>query len=184
MKRYCYRSIHLMNNPPDVFMIWCFSVSVFFYPLITQTYTINFDCHAWQGFRAFLVFTGTNLSSMAQHTHYTERLGRLRGLAVACCTTDPYHPCSNPGVGISEGCFVFHFVSLPLEVARPIQPTLCTKVAVKHQSSSYTETLNAFCCSHSSETDSTPGGHMEKKKQQSVDNRLETKSHYVYRLTL
>jgi len=120
MKRYCYRSIHLMNNPPDVFMIWCFSVSVFFYPLITQTYTINFDCHAWQGFRAFLVFTGTNLSSMAQHTHYTERLGRLRGLAVACCTTDPYHPCSNPGVGISEGCFVFHFVSLPLEVARPI----------------------------------------------------------------
>ena len=39
-------------------------------------------------------------------------------------------------VGISEGCFVFHFVSLPLEVARPIQPTLCTKVAIKHQSSS------------------------------------------------
>ena len=29
-------------------------------------------------------------------------------------------PCSNPGVGISEGCFVFHFVSLPLEVAWPI----------------------------------------------------------------
>ena len=35
--------------------------------------------------------------------------GRLRGLAVACWTTDHYHPCSNPGVGISEGCFVFHF---------------------------------------------------------------------------
>ena len=46
--------------------------------------------------------------------------GRLRGLAVASWTTDHYHPCSNPGVGISEGCFVFHFVSLPLEVARPI----------------------------------------------------------------
>ena len=46
--------------------------------------------------------------------------GRLRGLAVACWTTDHYHPCSNPGVGISEGCFVFHFVSLPLEVGRPI----------------------------------------------------------------
>ena len=45
------------------------------------------------------------------------KLGRLRGLAVACCTTD--HPCSNP-VGISEGCFVFHFVSLHLEVARLI----------------------------------------------------------------
>ena len=62
--------------------------------------------------------------------------GRLRGLAVACWTTDHYHLCSNPGVGISEGCFVFHFVSLPLEGARPIQPALCTKVAVKHQSSS------------------------------------------------
>jgi len=48
------------------------------------------------------------------------RLGRLHGLAVACWTTDHYHPRSNPGVGISEGCFVFHFVSLPLEVARPI----------------------------------------------------------------
>ena len=37
-------------------------------------------------------------------------MGRLRGLAVACWTTDHYHPCSNPGVAISEGCFVFHFV--------------------------------------------------------------------------
>jgi len=62
--------------------------------------------------------------------------GRLRGLAVACWTTDHYHPCLTPGVGISGGCFVFHFVSLPLEVARPIKPTLCTKVAIKHQSSS------------------------------------------------
>ena len=35
------------------------------------------------------------------------------GLAVACWTTDHYHPCSNPGVGISEGCFVFHPFSLP-----------------------------------------------------------------------
>ena len=40
---------------------------------------------------------------------------------------DHYHPCSNPGVGISDGCFVFHFVSLPLEVARPILPTLCAQ---------------------------------------------------------
>jgi len=46
--------------------------------------------------------------------------GRLCGLAVECWTTDHYHPCSNPGVGISEGCFVFRFVSLPLEVAQPI----------------------------------------------------------------
>ena len=67
--------------------------------------------------------------------------GRLHGLAVARWTTDHYHPCSNPGVGISEGCFVFHFVSLPLELAQPIYPTLCTKVAVKHQSSSSIITL-------------------------------------------
>ena len=48
------------------------------------------------------------------------KLGRLRGLAVACWTTDHYHPCSNVGVGISEGCFIFDFASLFLEVARPI----------------------------------------------------------------
>ena len=70
--------------------------------------------------------------------------GRLRGIAVACWTTDHYHPCSNPGVGISVGCFVFHFVSLPLEVARPIQPTLCTKVAVRHQSSSSVNISNIY----------------------------------------
>ena len=32
-----------------------------------------------------------------------------------------------------QKCFIFHFASLPLEVARPIQPTMCTKVAVKQQ---------------------------------------------------
>ena len=42
------------------------------------------------------------------------------GLTVACWVTDHYHPCSNLGVGISEGCFIFDFASLPLEVARPI----------------------------------------------------------------
>ena len=36
--------------------------------------------------------------------------GRLRGLTVVCWTTDH-------GVGISEGCFIFDFASLPLEVA-------------------------------------------------------------------
>ena len=45
---------------------------------------------------------------------------RLRGLAVACWTTVHYHPCSDLGVGISEGCYIFDFASLPLEVARPI----------------------------------------------------------------
>ena len=44
----------------------------------------------------------------------------LHGLTVACCTTDHYHPCSNLGVGLSEGCFIFDFDSLPLEVAQPI----------------------------------------------------------------
>ena len=51
---------------------------------------------------------------------YLFHVGRLRGLAVACWTTDHYHPCSNLGVGISEGCFIFDFASLPLKVARPI----------------------------------------------------------------
>ena len=46
--------------------------------------------------------------------------GCLRGLVVSCWTADRYHPCSNFVVGISEGCFIFDFASLPLEVARPI----------------------------------------------------------------
>ena len=50
----------------------------------------------------------------------TKDRGRLRGLAVACWTTDHYHACSNPGVGISEGCFIFEFSSLPLDVAWPV----------------------------------------------------------------
>jgi len=45
-------------------------------------------------------------------------------------------PSSNLGVVISEGCFIFHFASLQLEVARPIQLPICTTVAVKHQLSS------------------------------------------------
>ena len=47
-------------------------------------------------------------------------LSRVKSLAVACWTTDPYHPCSNLGVGVSDGCFVFDFAALPSEVARPI----------------------------------------------------------------
>ena len=58
--------------------------------------------------------------------------GRLHGLAVACWITDHYHLCSNLDVVISEGCFIFDFASLPLEVAQPIYPAMCTKVAVKH----------------------------------------------------
>jgi len=61
--------------------------------------------------------------------------GPLHCLAVACWITDHHHPCLKLGMGISEGCFIFDFTSLPLEVARPIYPTMCTKVAVKHQSS-------------------------------------------------
>ena len=49
---------------------------------------------------------------MESMTGYFSSNRRLRGLAVACWTTDHYHPFSNPGVGISEDCFVFHFVSL------------------------------------------------------------------------
>jgi hypothetical protein len=33
-------------------------------------------------------------------------------LAVACWTTDRYHPGSNLGVGISEGRFIFDFITV------------------------------------------------------------------------
>ena len=48
---------------------------------------------------------------------------------------------SNLGVAMSEGCFIFDFPSLPLEVGRPIKPTPCTKVAVKHQPSNHSDIL-------------------------------------------
>ena len=33
-------------------------------------------------------------------------------------------------VGISEGCFIFDFASLPLDVARPIEPIKCTIIII------------------------------------------------------
>jgi len=44
-----------------------------------------------------------------------------------------YHRCSNLDAGIFEGCFIFDFALLPLEVVWSILPTMCTKVALKHQ---------------------------------------------------
>ena len=85
------------------------------------------------------------LSSQPQTTHHSSRSrvkssgskipsiprGHLRGLTVAWWITYHYHSCSNLGVGISEVCFILDFDLLPLAVARPIQPTMCTNVAVK-----------------------------------------------------
>ena len=82
-----------------------------FYDAVT-----NDNIYLWQD-----VFIRNILSFIREYRTIFFRLvlGRLRGLAVACRTTDHYRPCSNLGVGISEG-FVFDFASLPLEVARPI----------------------------------------------------------------
>jgi len=60
----------------------------------------------------------------------------IRGLVGRALDHRLLPPSSNLGVGISKACFIFDFASLPLEVARPILPTVCTKVAIKHQSSS------------------------------------------------
>ena len=112
------------------------------------------------------------------HTYtstHTIRPGRLRGLAVACWTTCHYHPCSNLGVGIYEGCFIFTFASLPLDVARPIQPTMYTKVAVKHQSSSYNQTSSGIQVHTYSEVDLTSIHNMELRMviiQQQVTNTI------------
>jgi len=46
--------------------------------------------------------------------------GRLRGIAVTCWIIDHYHPCSNLGVIISEGCFIFDLASLHLETSRSV----------------------------------------------------------------
>ena len=51
---------------------------------------------------------------------YFIQSGSLRGLAVACWTTDHYHPCSNIGVGISEGCFVITLGGRSAHLAYPV----------------------------------------------------------------
>ena len=71
------------------------------------------------------------------HLRYSPEGGSSAVQLVTRWTTDHSHLSSNLGVCISEECFIFDFASLVLEVARPIQPTICTKVAVKHQSSSH-----------------------------------------------
>ena len=58
---------------------------------------------------------------------------RLRGLAVACWTTDHYHPCSNLGWAYLK--VVSSFTS-PHYLWRSLGPFSLPKVAVKHQSSS------------------------------------------------
>jgi len=66
-----------------------------------------------------LSFRDDFLMDPNSHKYSGEWPGRHRGLAVAWWTTNHYHPCANLGVGISEGCFIFDFASLPLEIARP-----------------------------------------------------------------
>ena len=68
-----------------------------------------------------------------------DKWGRLRDLVGS--TLDHYHLSSNLGVGISEGCFVFEIVLLNFEVVRAIKPTMCTKRAVKHKSSSSSSSI-------------------------------------------
>jgi len=58
-----------------------------------------------------------NGSSMAAPKWWEER---LCGLAGSVLDHRLLPPCSNLGGGISEGCFIFDFASLPLEVPRPI----------------------------------------------------------------
>ena len=76
-----------------------------------------FDKYCWTG-----IFSEPNILPVI--------FGHIRGLTVVCWITDHYHPCSNLWVGISEGCYIFHFASLPLVAGRSIQPTICTKVII------------------------------------------------------
>jgi len=45
---------------------------------------------------------------MKIYQFYEMMKGRLRGLVVVLWTTYYYHPYSNLGVGISQGCFKFN----------------------------------------------------------------------------
>ena len=67
-------------------------------------------------------------------------VGGIRGLAVACWTTDHYHPCSNLGVGISEGCFIFDKGGrktpiIIVIITTPLSHSVCVCVCVIYQPS-------------------------------------------------
>jgi len=58
---------------------------------------------------------------------------------VAHLATTLKHLSSNLGMDMSEGCFIFHFASFHLEVARTIYRIMCTEVPIKHQTSKLTD---------------------------------------------
>ena len=59
--------------------------------------------------------------------------GAIMAELVAWLATYVQHLGSNPSRAMSEGCFIFHFTSVPLEVDPSIQPTFCTKMGLKQQ---------------------------------------------------
>ena len=65
--------------------------------------------HIWQTFVIPVLLYGFELFALSEKL--ISKVGvfqtRLCVLLVACWTTDHYRPCSNLGVGISEGCFIF-----------------------------------------------------------------------------
>ena len=63
-----------------------------------DTTSYNISCYADDVLVTSSTVTGLQrLINMADK--YISSHGRFRGLAVACWTTDHYHPCSNLGVG-------------------------------------------------------------------------------------
>jgi len=66
-------------------------------------------------------------SSLLSSEHFLLYLYPSYIVMIARWITNNNHLSSNLGVGISEGCFIFDLASLPLEVARLIEPTMCKK---------------------------------------------------------
>jgi len=91
---------------------------IIFYPLRVKDYVILNMINSVAEISKILFAVSRVLKD---HSKSSIRIyGWLCGPAVACWITDHYHPCSNLGMGISEGCFILDFASLPLEVSRPI----------------------------------------------------------------
>jgi len=81
---------------------------------------VNFNdpCYGWRELFSKLRKFHVVYKQVCYHHHHHQK--SLCGLTIACWITDFYHPCSNLGMGKSEGCFIFDCASLPLEVAQPI----------------------------------------------------------------
>ena len=107
---------HIYSSLPNKSVKWPISPRALWY-ISATIFTFTFVKYDWKFDDIAIIYAYGNCKSIT-YSLTIRSISLL--LTVACWTTDHYHPSSILGVGISEGCFLFDFASLPLEVASPV----------------------------------------------------------------